>query len=178
LFNNRGTIGALAFVLLFIIAKPKPELLLYGLMPVFAGLLFRLWAKGYIRNQSAGANPSKLIITGPYRLMRNPLYWGNFFLTGGVLLAFGLCWYLTLAVLVLFVVEYFFIIRAEEALLATAFPSEYPSYKHRTGMIFPKTFSLPRGWSTRFSIKNCRGEVKTGLSVAVIYLLLFLKIVL
>ncbi len=176
LFRYRGAIGTGAFVLLFIIANPKPVLLLYSIIPIIIGLALRLWAKGYIGHQSSGSNPLQLATAGPYYLVRNPLYAGNFFLTTGVLLASGLPLYGILAGLGFFVLEYFFIIRAEETLLAARFLKEYEQYKNRTGMIFPKKLALDHNWSKGFVAQNLTGEIKTGLSVAVIYLLLFVRI--
>lgn len=175
LFNYRGIIGAIAFVLLFVIAKPKLVVLAYSTIPIIIGLGLRLWAKGYIGNQSSKAYPVKLVTAGPYHFVRNPLYTGNFFLTTGVLVASGLPVALILAGIVLFAIEYYLIIKAEEALLTAAFPSEYPIYRKQTGMVFPKTLTLSRGWSKGFSYKKLLAEIKTAPLVGIVYLLLGLK---
>jgi len=97
LFRWRGVIGVLAFGVVFWLARPTFGSCLLGLPFILAGLATRFWASGYIgiegRVREIGA--SRRIASGPYRLLRHPLYIGNFLLVG-------------------FVAEYGLIVAAEE----------------------------------------------------------------
>jgi hypothetical protein len=120
LFRWRGVIGLAAFGVLFWVARPTFGSCLAGLAFVLAGLAVRFWASGYIgiegRAREIGA--SRRIVSGPYRLLRHPLYVGNFLLVTGMLVALRPGVVVSVAVLVLFVVEYSLIVVAEEAMLS------------------------------------------------------------
>jgi len=116
LFRWRGVIGVLAFGVVFWLARPTFGSCLLGLPFILAGLATRFWASGYIgiegRVREIGA--SRRIASGPYRLLRHPLYIGNFLLVGGMLLALRPALWLGAVVLVGFVAEYGLIVAAEE----------------------------------------------------------------
>jgi len=57
-------------------------------------------------------------VTGPYRILRHPLYIGNFVLVVGMLVALRPALWLGCAVLVGFIVEYTLIVVAEEECLS------------------------------------------------------------
>jgi hypothetical protein len=120
LFRWRGAIGVLAFGVVFWLARPTFGSCLFGLPIVLAGLATRFWASGYIgiegRAREIGA--SRRIVSGPYRLLRHPLYIGNFLLVAGVLVALRPALWLGIVVLAGFVMEYTMIVVAEERELA------------------------------------------------------------
>ena len=81
----------------------------------FAGLLFlllgeivRFWAAGYIQKDNVIAT------TGPYALVRNPLYFGSLLLAVGYLLISGLSWVAWLVVISLFLLFHLAAITHEE----------------------------------------------------------------
>jgi len=78
----------------------------------------------------------QLITTGPYRLVRNPIYTGMF----GLLVATGLAashwWALLLAVLP-FAVGTVIRVRSEEKLLRQAFGAEFDAYARRVSAVLP-----------------------------------------
>ena len=117
LFRWRGVIGLAAFGVLFWLARPTFGSCFAGVPFLLAGLAVRFWASGYIgiegRAREIGA--SRKIVNGPYRLLRHPLYIGNFLLVAGMLVALRPSTVVIVAVLVLFVVEYSLIVIAEEA---------------------------------------------------------------
>jgi protein-S-isoprenylcysteine O-methyltransferase Ste14 len=77
----------------------------------------------------------KVIKTGPYRLLRHPIYTGIFLTVIGLFLMNGR-WLGLLGVLVL-VVAYYFKIAAEERLLLTHFGEEYRDYMKKTYRLIP-----------------------------------------
>src|SRR5207245_4422201 len=63
----------------------------FGSFPVLGGVALRFWASSTIFNTGKGtplyARPPKtLVTTGPYRLIRNPLYLGGFLIYLGILI--------------------------------------------------------------------------------------------
>jgi protein-S-isoprenylcysteine O-methyltransferase Ste14 len=105
-----------------------------------AGLLFAVWGRVHLGRYWSGIITLKeghrLIRTGPYRLVRHPLYTG--FLTGvvGAALAAGTADAAlgTLVVLAAYVVK----IRREEALLAREFGDEYARFRREVPALVPR----------------------------------------
>jgi hypothetical protein len=120
LFRWRGVIGVVAFGVVFWLARPTFESCFLGLPLLFAGLAMRFWASGYIgiagRVREIGAR--QRLASGPYRLLRHPLYIGNFLLVAGMLVALRPALWLSTVALAGFVLEYTLIVVAEERDLA------------------------------------------------------------
>jgi protein-S-isoprenylcysteine O-methyltransferase Ste14 len=79
----------------------------------------------------------RLIVEGPYRWVRNPIYTGMF----GMLIATGLAfaaWPMLLAGIVLYLVGFHIRVRAEEKLLAAEFGEEFQEYKRRVPALLPR----------------------------------------
>ena len=115
-FRWRGVIGFVAFGVVFWLARPTFGSCLLGLPIILAGLAARFWASGYIgiegRAREIGAR--QRLASGPYRVLRHPLYIGNFLLVAGMLVALRPGLWLMVVVLAGFSVEYGLIIAAEE----------------------------------------------------------------
>ena len=77
-----------------------------------------------------------LVTTGPYRLVRHPIYLGFALLAMGQALAFG-NWPALMIVLLGIVPSFAWRARAEERLLSRTFGERYASYRKRTRMIIP-----------------------------------------
>jgi hypothetical protein len=120
LFRWRGVIGFVAFGVVFWLARPTFGSCWLGSPLLLAGLALRFWASGYIgiegRVREIGA--SRRIVSGPYRVLRHPLYIGNFLLVVGMLVALRPVVWLSVAVLAGFIVEYTLIVMAEEECLS------------------------------------------------------------
>lgn len=82
-------------------------------------------------NESTG-----LVTTGPYRLVRHPIYLGLALLVLGEALAFG-SWPALMIVLFGIVPTFAWRARAEEVLLGRTFGEHYAVYRQRTKMIIP-----------------------------------------
>jgi protein-S-isoprenylcysteine O-methyltransferase Ste14 len=81
----------------------------------------------------------ELITTGPYSLVRNPIYLGMF----GMLLAQGLAvgrWPVLLVAMAIFLVGTVIRIRTEEHLLREAFGLTFDGYARRVPAFLPKLF--------------------------------------
>jgi protein-S-isoprenylcysteine O-methyltransferase Ste14 len=104
-----------------------------------AGAAFALWARFTIAGNWSGAIVLKeghqLVTWGPYALARHPIYTGFVAMFAAGALVDGqvsALVALSLATLALLAKA-----RAEERLLATAFPEEYPAYRARVKAIIP-----------------------------------------
>jgi len=78
-----------------------------------------------------------LITTGPYAVVRNPIYLGMF----GLMLSTGLAlstWWARLGAVIFFLIGNQIRIRAEEALLREAFGPQFEDYASRVPAFFPR----------------------------------------
>ena len=76
----------------------------------------------------------ELITSGPYRVVRHPIYSGILLAMLGSALVVGTSWFLAVA----FFAAYFaYCAKTEEQLIMRQFPHEYSQYKKRTKMLIP-----------------------------------------
>ncbi len=153
-----------------------------GVVVTLLGELIRLWGVHHIgvisRTRSDRLGP--LVASGPFTIVRNPLYVGNILLWAGFALTARLAW-LAPVILVLLGAEYHAIVRWEERLLESRLGGAYRTYAARVPRWIPnlhhgghgghggknlQSFSLPE---TLFS------ERGTLIAMAVGYVLLWLK---
>ena len=121
------------------------------------GLGIRAYAGGYAPRGTSGRNTRRQIAdtlntTGPYSLVRNPLYLGNFFMGLGPALFPGM-WWLTLIYVLVFWLYYERIIFAEEAFLREKFGQSFLDWAARTPAFVPRwrhyaPSVLPFSWRT------------------------------
>jgi protein-S-isoprenylcysteine O-methyltransferase Ste14 len=76
----------------------------------------------------------ELVTSGPYRLVRHPIYSGILLAVLGTALAVNLGWLLLLAVLGAYFVSS---AKVEERLMTDQFPAVYPAYRSHTKMLVP-----------------------------------------
>jgi protein-S-isoprenylcysteine O-methyltransferase Ste14 len=113
-----------------------------GLILISAGGLLVLTCAGYFVLQGRGTpaifdSPRQFVATGPYRLVRNPMYLGALALLSG----FGL-WLRSVAIVLLavalFVVLHLFVLFYEEPVLKKRFGQTYLDYKKAINRWVPK----------------------------------------
>ena len=110
-----------------------------GVVLCIAGMAFAVLARVHIgRNwgmpMSRKENP-ELITTGPYRLVRHPIYSGTLLAILGSAIALRGLWFFVFIFFAIYLIV--FAVRKEEELLITEFPNEYSEYKERTKMLIP-----------------------------------------
>jgi protein-S-isoprenylcysteine O-methyltransferase Ste14 len=109
-----------------------------GLLLFAVGLTFAVWARLHIgRNWGmpmTEKNDPELVTSGPYRLVRHPIYLG--ILVAGLGTAVAVSWMWLIAVAL---AGFYFGYSAtiEERFLARSFPNTYPAYKGSTKMLLP-----------------------------------------
>jgi protein-S-isoprenylcysteine O-methyltransferase Ste14 len=112
-----------------------------GLALFAMGLVFAVWARLHIgRNwgtpMSRKAEP-ELVTSGPYHLVRHPIYSGILCAGIGTGVALNWSWLIPVA---LAGVYFIYSARVEERYLMTEFPDAYPPYRRSTKMLIPYLF--------------------------------------
>jgi protein-S-isoprenylcysteine O-methyltransferase Ste14 len=113
----------------------------FGLLLFALGLGFAIWARLHIgRNWGTPMSQKQdpeLVTSGPYHLVRHPIYSGILLASFGT--AVGLSWSWLIAV-ALAAVYFVYSATVEEHNLTEQFPDAYPAYKHSTKMLVPFIF--------------------------------------
>jgi protein-S-isoprenylcysteine O-methyltransferase Ste14 len=107
---------------------------LIGAILVLAGVLVRLWARGYFEK-------GRLFTTGPYALVRHPLYLGSFLIVIGILCQLNsrLNWSIIIPIFGFF---HGIAIIYEERSLAIRFGETWTAYKSQIPPLVPSLRSL------------------------------------
>ena len=184
-------------------APPSTVLVAAGVLVTLAGELLRMWGVHHIgaisRTRADRLGP--LVSSGPFGIVRNPLYLGNIAIWIGFALTARLVW-LAPVILILLGLEYHAIVRWEEQLLESRRGEEYRDYTSRVPRWFPRLSNRgdrgdPRGNESHkekkisaVSAVNAGGQTDAGgqtwnatlfsergtlLAIAAGYLLLYLK---
>lgn len=110
-----------------------------GAAVTVAGLLFAVWARGYLgRNWSRSVTIKQdhaLITTGPYSRVRHPIYTGV--LAGLLGTAIAVCQVRGFITLVLFFIAFWIKLRMEERWMHSQFGEAYAAYAHQTSALVP-----------------------------------------
>jgi len=111
---------------------PLPKL---GMALTFIPWILPVWAIAIFRREGTETNPTSptnrlLVVDGPYRYTRNPMYLGLAFVYAGIAIAGQSVWALILLAVVLIIVQRG-AIEPEEAFLEKRFGADYLSYKEK-----------------------------------------------
>jgi protein-S-isoprenylcysteine O-methyltransferase Ste14 len=109
-----------------------------GLILCAIGIGLAIWARTCLgRNwgmpMSRKENP-ELVTSGPYRLVRHPIYAGMLLAMLGSAFGVNVAWVLAF---VLFGAYFIYSARREEQLMTEEFPQQYPAYARRTKRLVP-----------------------------------------
>ena len=152
IFRMRGGIWTLLFLaILFMVRGTTPGIIALSVVIVALGQIWRCWSAGVIglyRGENVKA--LRLATKGPYSLMRNPLYFGNFVIGLGWSLIAGK-WAVIIFAVSFFVLYVLVIIPHEEKFLRTKFGHEYEEYCKRVKMFMPmkidvSAITVPVDW--------------------------------
>jgi protein-S-isoprenylcysteine O-methyltransferase Ste14 len=182
-FKHRDTLPVpfiVLAVLVLIFTKPTFSTLNAGLslfitggIVILIGESIRIWAVGY----SGGTTRSKkliadrLVTEGPYSIVRNPLYAGNFLIALGFSILTNAAIIIPLVILY-FAIEYYPIVRREEYFLLEKFGDTYSLYLRDVPRFFPKKFETKKAVYNPSALK---GEMWTMLGI--IMMLIFMIVI-
>lgn len=112
-----------------------------GLALLALGLGFAIWARRHIgRNWGmpmTQKNEPELVSSGPYRLVRHPIYSGILVAVVGTAVALAWMWLIAAGLAATY---FIYSATVEERNLAAQLPDAYPAYKHSTKMLIPFVF--------------------------------------
>jgi protein-S-isoprenylcysteine O-methyltransferase Ste14 len=143
------------------IFNPADALAMGSLGLVIAGLLIRAWAAGMLRKQK------QLATTGPYGLVRHPLYFGSFLMMigFGVIIHDPLTLWIVAAPLVWL---YWQTIRSEEQRVSKYFAADWAVYSAKVPRFIPYRLVQPRfgDWSLAQWLHNEEYQAWIGSAAA------------
>jgi protein-S-isoprenylcysteine O-methyltransferase Ste14 len=121
--------------------QTDPWLAAVGLALFGLGLGLAIWARVQLgRNWGTPMtrkNEPELVTSGPYRLVRHPIYSGILAANIGTAVALSWRW---LPVVALVAIYFVYSATVEERYLAGQFPDSYPAYRRSTKMLVPFVF--------------------------------------
>ena len=181
-FKSRSFTPIPILLMMLYFARPNSSYFLLGIVLIVIGEMIRLrsvsFAGGETRTMNVGA--SSICKSGPYSIVRNPLYIGNVMIYVGFALVAGSVYVLTISsiTLVYFLIQYSLIISLEEEALEEKFGDEYITYKKLVPSILPKINNTFRNYDTIPSSfgKTLKTEKRTLQNILLVSLLLFLRI--
>ncbi|MCD5384264.1 isoprenylcysteine carboxylmethyltransferase family protein [candidate division WOR-3 bacterium] len=177
IFKHRGCLPVLPGLLLILFSKPYKETLIISLFLMALGELIRIFSVAYIGGRTRGSrtNAERLVTAGPYGIVRNPIYIGNFFIGMGFVSLFNL-WlpWMFLIYIPLFFLEYKIIIDVEEEFLLAKFGDEYRRYRRDVPSIFPLPKRYNRDKINPDFIRALKSERDTFITIVLVYLLTYL----
>ena len=168
IFRMRGGIWTLLFIAILFTARGASwKVIAASVVIVALGQAWRCWSAGVIglyRGENVKA--VRLATKGPYSLMRNPLYFGNFVIGLGWSIMAGK-WAVIIFAVSFFVLYVLVIIPHEEKFLRSKFGHEYEEYCARVRMFMPAKIDIaslkaPFDWET-----VRKSEIHTVISTAV-----------
>ncbi len=129
--------GFVLLALFLWLAHPSFGSLAIGLPVSALGLLLRGWAAGHL------AKNQRLVNTGPYARLRNPLYVGTLLVAAGLVIS-AREWILAAVFAAVFLFVYFPVIQEEEKHLRDLFP-DYDAYAREVPLLWPRLTPVARG---------------------------------
>jgi protein-S-isoprenylcysteine O-methyltransferase Ste14 len=142
LFRYRSFLPIPLALILLLVRKEETDgrwVVAGGVLLVLAGQLLRFWAVRHIgtisRTRTTRYGP--LMTAGPYAVVRNPLYVGNWLLWTGFTVWSRLLWMLPVAWLVFFA-QYRAIAQWEAAFIRSKYPGEYDEYARQVRPWLPR----------------------------------------
>ena len=145
-------------------SHPTVESLLYGIPVSIWGLALRGWAAGHL------AKNQKLTVSGPYGIVRNPLYIGTLLVALGLVIA-SRSWALGAVFAAVFLLIYLPVIQLEEQHLAKLFP-EFAAYAGQVRALIPRWPPRPDPREFQFALykKNREYEALLGFLAGLVLL--------
>lgn len=112
-----------------------------GVVICVGGIAFAIWARIHLGTNwgmpMSQKEKPELVTTGPYRLVRHPIYTGFCIAMLGSAITGGLPWFIWF---IFFSASFIYSAKKEERIMQSQFPNEYIEYMKHTKMIIPFIF--------------------------------------
>lgn len=180
LFRKRGIMPVPWLLLLLVIPPefvPSFGTVTAGLVGILAAEALRVYAVGHAGSatRTRGDRVSELVVAGPFRHVRNPLYIANIALYSSAAVMFGFAW-MAVVIALVFAVQYHYIVAFEEATLMSTFGTPYLRYLRAVPRWIPAISPQQTSTGHRFSLgKALRSERSTLIAIVALPLLLIVK---
>jgi len=163
-------------IVLFAPGTPTPLHWAVGVVLVVIGEAYRMSgvAAAGTETRRRSRAVQRLVTYGVFSWSRNPLYNGNFLIWMGFVVISGVLWFLPVAI-VLFAIEYSFIVRYEEGVLESIFGEEYLAYKRRTPRWLPRPSPSVSPEDGYHWGEAWRSEISTFLQYLVLMIAFYVK---
>lgn len=145
-----------------------------GITLMFVGASIRLWATKHIGRRMPWMKKKgkQLVKTGPYAMVRNPLYIGNIIIATGLSLLSELIWFTPLVILYLFVL-YHLIALYEEKKLSERWGKDFQRYLKEVPRWIPRLNIWPATKEGGFRWINAFRSEIPSLYVALLGIMVF-----
>ncbi len=174
IFKYRGYLPVIPGLILIFFSNLSRNSIIVSIFFVILGEFLRIYSVAYTGKETR-SNKTKaetLISDGPYSMVRNPIYLGNFFIGLGFIFLFNV-WmpYIILLYIFFFSVEYGIIISVEEKFLFEKFGEKYKKYKESVPIILP----IRKRYREEKVIPDFKASLKserdTFITILIVYLL-------
>ena len=137
MFQWRDYMIVPALMVLLLFAHPTARTATVGTLLILLGSVARIYAVAFMSDDGRdNVGVDYLVTTGPFAIVRNPLYIGNLIITLGVIFYAGVIW-LGLPMLLFFLFQYHCITKYEENSLLAKFGDDYQRYMDRVPAWIP-----------------------------------------
>ncbi len=147
LFTLRSYTPIPFLILGLVFGHPTITSLIAGVLVSGLGEAIRFWGVGHATSETrvtGSVGASRLVVSGPFGYVRNPLYVGNMLLYTGFGVMANIPWLIVLT-LAWFIFQYWMIVSREEEFLAGKFGQEYDAYRRAVPKFFPRFTPYDRG---------------------------------
>ena len=110
-----------------------------GISIILLGVGIRVWSTKHIgrRIPTMKKKGKELVRTGPYAIVRNPLYIGNIMIATGLSILSGFIWLIPVLILYFFILNHFVVLYEEKKLLSR-WGDEYQTYLNEVPRWMPR----------------------------------------
>ena len=178
LFTYRSYTPLPFLALGLIFGQPSPTSLVAGALVAILGEAIRFWGVGHASSETrttGSVGGSRLVVSGPFAYVRNPLYVGNILMYTGLGIMANVPWLIVLT-LAWFLFQYTQIVSREEEYLASAFPDEYARYRANVHRFMPRLTPYEHGAHQKIDWSMAmRSETRTFQAFAIASILVLVK---
>lgn len=186
IFASRSYTPIPFLIVMVLFARPTPVSLGVGFAILFLGELVRFWGVSIVGAETRTTGTvggTYLITTGPFALVRNPLYLGNMLLYAGVgVMSMALFPWLVIGAIIFFYVQYYLIVTREEEYLSERFGTEFEDYRQSVRRFIPRLTPYqssrpsPKSASIAEGVSSERRTLQAiGLVTATLLVIFFLR---